>query len=144
MNCLSFETRPASFGITTSGAFGPSLQVTRSSTTGFRPLSRQYLTSPLNHIEGQDGPDDFDRPQTIASYSAVVSAVMWGVDFAETAVMQIFECLDLKYDGEFPGERTAEVAAETRWIRECVTRVVAAQGREQPGLTPDLLARIRR
>ena len=76
-----------------------------------------FLTSPLNHNEGQDGPGDFDRPQTIASYSATLSAVAWGVDFAITAIMQIFELLDLKFDGEFPPERRALVAEEVRRVK---------------------------
>lgn len=37
-----------------------------------------YLVSPLSHNEGQDGPDDFDRPQTVAAYSAALSAIAWG------------------------------------------------------------------
>ncbi|MGH9248560.1 MAG: hypothetical protein ACRD0W_03450, partial [Acidimicrobiales bacterium] len=94
-----------------------------------------FLTSPLNHIEGQDGPNDFDRPQTIASYAAVVSAVMWGVDFATTAVGQIFECLELKYDGEFNDDRTVDVDAEVGSVRKVVDRIVtAARG---AGLTPE-------
>lgn len=74
-----------------------------------------FLTSPLNHNEGQEGPDDFDRPQTIASYSAAASVVLWGVDFATTAVGQIFELVDLRYDGEMPSERRVDVERELDW-----------------------------
>lgn len=95
--------------------------------TQFSPLSRavaDYLTSPLNHNDGQDGPDDFDRPQTVASYSAVLSVVTWGVDFAVTAVKQIFECIDLKYGQEYPGGRWADVQREIAWVQRVVTAVV--------------------
>jgi hypothetical protein len=34
-----------------------------------------FLVSPLNHTQGQDGPDDFDRPQTVAAYAAVLSVI---------------------------------------------------------------------
>lgn len=63
-------------------------------------LSRQvadFLVSPLNHVEGQDGPDDFDRPQTVASLAAVVSTLGWGAgaDLAVTAATQIFDAIAL-------------------------------------------------
>jgi len=62
----------------------------------------EFLLSPLNHIEGQDGPDDFDRPQTIAAYCAVTAAVIGvgDVDNATQAVNQVFEALDLEHDTE--------------------------------------------
>lgn len=102
-----------------------------------------FLLSPLNHNEGQDGPDDFDRPWTVASYSAVASAVMWGVDFAVVAVDQIFECIDLKYGDEFPEERRAEVSGRLDRLRAVVTRVVSVEGLGRSGLTVDILASIR-
>ena len=102
-----------------------------------------FLTSPLNHNEGQDGPDDFDRPQTIASFSAVASAVMWGVDFAVSAVGQIFECLDLKHGDDFTAERAEDVAFEIRRARAVVERVVAAAAPGSAWLTADLLDAIR-
>jgi hypothetical protein len=102
-----------------------------------------FLTSPLNHNQGQDGPDDFDRPQTVASYSAALSAIAWGVDFAVTAVGQIFELLDLKYDSEFPEGREDERKIAANWIRQVVSQVVAAEGPAGVGLTADLLAAIR-
>jgi len=102
-----------------------------------------FLTSPLNHNEGQDGPDDFDRPQTVASYSAALSAIAWGVDFAVTAVGQIFQLLDLKYDGEFSEEREEERANTANWVRKVVNQIVAAEAPRGGGMTPDLLAAIR-
>jgi hypothetical protein len=77
----------------------------------------EYLMSPLNHIDGQDGPNDFDRPWTIAAYSAVNSVVVWGVDFATVAVEQVFECIDLRYGAAYPVERQVEVAAATKRLR---------------------------
>ncbi len=82
-----------------------------------------FLTGPLNHIEGQDGPDDFDRPQTIAGYAAVLSVVTWGVDFAATAVAQIFELVDLQFDGEHPAERAGVVRREIDRVRSWLAAV---------------------
>lgn len=103
-----------------------------------------FLVSPLNHTDGQDGPDDFDRPQTIASYSAVASVVFWGVDFATTAIGQVFELIDLRYDGEHPPERGDEVRAERAWAMDACSVVVAASSPGSPGLTPAVLGRLRR
>ena len=61
----------------------------------------EYLVSPLNHVEGQDGPDDMDRPHTIAAYSAVSSTLHWAVDFAESAIGQAFEAIDKKHDPDY-------------------------------------------
>jgi hypothetical protein len=102
-----------------------------------------FLVSPLNHNEGQDGPDDFDRPQTVASYSAALSAVTWGVDFAETAVMQIFDAIDLKYDGDHTEARWTEVQREIAFVRRVVNTVVRAQKPDGPGLDAQLLASIK-
>jgi hypothetical protein len=98
------------------------------------PLSRAiagFLLRPLNHNEGQDGPNDFDRPQTVASYSAALSAIAWGVDFGVTAVMQIFDAIDLKYDGDDESdERWAEVQREIEFVpTDCEDR---HWGRERP------------
>ena len=102
-----------------------------------------FLVSPLNHNEGQDGPDDFDRPQTVASYSAALSAVTWGVDFAETAVMQIFDAIDLKYDGDYTEARWTEVKREITFVRRVVNTVVRAQKPDGAGLDAQLLASIK-
>jgi hypothetical protein len=102
-----------------------------------------FLLSPLNHNEGQDGPDDFDRPQTVASYSAALAAVAWGVDFAVTAVMQIFEAIDLKYDDYDSEERRAEVQREVEFVRRVVTTVVTSQLSYGDGLSAEVLASIR-
>ena len=114
--------------------------------TQHHPLSAAvatFLTSPLNHDDGQDGPDDFDRPQTIASYSAALSAITWGVDFAVTAVMQLFDCLDLKYEGEYPLEREVEVRAVAKWVHDIVDRIVAAESQPGRAMTPELIAAVR-
>ena len=102
-----------------------------------------FLTSPLNHNEGQDGPDDFDRPWTVASYTAAASVLLWAVDFASTAVSQIFECIDLKYEGEFPNDRPSEVDARVRWVRGVVADVVREVKPRAQSFDADLLARIR-
>jgi hypothetical protein len=68
----------------------------------------EYMRSPLNHVEGQDGPDDMDRPQTVAALAAVLSALYWAVDFAEDALAGLFEAVDLKYDQQFVPAREAE------------------------------------
>jgi hypothetical protein len=104
----------------------------------------QYLVSPLNHNEGQGGPDDFDRPQTVAAYSAALSAIAWGVDFAVSAVAQIFEAIDLKYDGDSDSdERWTEVQREIGFVRHIVTVVVRSERDTRSGFTPELLAAIR-
>lgn len=103
-----------------------------------------YLVSPLNHNEGQDGPDDFDRPQTVAAYSAALSAVTWGVDYADMAIVQIFDAVDLKYDSDYDHEeRWAEVQRETEFVRRVVTAVVRTERGASSGFTLDLLAAIR-
>jgi len=110
------------------------------------PLSRAiagFLLSPLNHNEGQDGPDDFDRPQTVASYSAALSAVAWGVDFAVTAVMQIFDAIDLKYADYDSEERWAEVQHEIDFVRRVVATVVASQSFDGNCLSAEVLTAIR-
>ncbi|GAA4693299.1 hypothetical protein [Nocardioides conyzicola] len=104
----------------------------------------EYLLSPLNHNEGEDGPDDFDRPQTVAAYSAALAAVAWGVDFAVTAVSQIFEAIDLKYEGDVEqDERWGEVQREIEFVRRVVTAVVGYEPQTGQGFTPDFLASIR-
>lgn len=111
------------------------------------PLSRaiaDFLLSPLNHNEGQDEPDDFDRPQTVASYSAALSAIAWGVDFGVTAVMQIFDAIDLKYDGDHDSsERWAEVQREIEFVRRIVKTVIGAMKVHRQGFGTDVLASIR-
>jgi hypothetical protein len=111
----------------------------------------EYLASPLNHNGGRDGPDDFDRPETIASYSAASSAIAWGVDFAITAIGQIFDAIDLTYaygNGEpehrwLDEQRWAEVQREAELVRRVVTTVV--QTKRDAGLryTREVLASIK-
>lgn len=104
----------------------------------------EYLLSPLNHNEGQDGPGDFDRPQTVAAYSAALSIVAWGVDFAVTAIMQIFEAIDLKYDGDHDAEeRWADVQREIEFVRDVVTIVTRSERDAGSRFAPELLASIR-
>lgn len=103
-----------------------------------------YLTSPLNHNEGQDGPDDFDRPQTVAAYSAALSAIAWGVDFALMAVAQIFDAIDLKYDGDEDAEgRWNEIQHEIDFVRQIVSTVVAFKRTGELGFTCGLLDSIK-
>jgi len=111
------------------------------------PLSRaiaEFLLSPLNHNEGQDGPNDFDRPQTVASYSAVLSTIASGVDFGVTAVMQIFDAIDLKYDSDDDSdERWAEVQREIRFVRRIVRTVIEAASMDRQDFAADILVSIR-
>lgn len=103
-----------------------------------------YLVSPLNHIAGQDGPDDFDHPQTVAAYSAALSAIAWGVDFALTAIAQIFEAIDLKYEGDHNHEeRWSEIQREIEFVHRVVTAVVRSERDAGSGFSPELLAAIR-
>jgi len=103
-----------------------------------------FLLSPLNHNEGQDGPNDFDRPQTVASYSAVLSTIASGVDFGVTAVMQIFDAIDLKYDSDDDSdERWAEVQREIRFVRRIVRTVIEAASMDRQDFAADILVSIR-
>ena len=102
-----------------------------------------FLLGPLNHNDGQDGPNDFDRPQTVASYSAVASVVFWGVDFATTATSQVFELIDLKYDVTYPPERAIEVESERRWALDALASVLATAATGTRGFTSDLFADFR-
>jgi hypothetical protein len=104
-----------------------------------------YLAGPLNHNEGQDGPNDFDRPQTVAAYSAALSAIAWGVDFAVTAVGQIFEAIDLKYEGDFdPSERWTDVQREIELVRQIVATVVNSKRDDQLDFPQEMLASLAR
>lgn len=99
-----------------------------------------FLTSPLNHVQGQQGPDDFDRPQTVAAYSASMAAVVGGADFATTAVRQLFEAVDLLYDGDDAATgRWEGIQGELAFVRRIVTAVVASPPEGQAGYTPALL-----
>lgn len=102
-----------------------------------------FLLSPLNHNQGQDGPDDFDRPQIVAAYSSALSAITWGVDFAVTAVDQIFEAIDLAHESEDSDERWAEVQREVVLVRRIVTTVTTSAKQQRPHLGADVLASIR-
>lgn len=104
----------------------------------------EFLLGPLNHNEGQDGLDDFDRPQTVAAYSAALSAIAWGVDFAVTAVDQIFEAIDVAYDGEETSDaRWAEVQREVEFVHRIVATVVAGSKLRDSRLETDVLISIR-
>ena len=103
----------------------------------------EFLTSPSNHNEGQDGPDDFDRPQTIASYSAAASAIFWGVDFATTAVGQLFELIDLQFDGSMTELRAREIEHERAWALDACGRVVRAAASTSALTDRRLLAALR-
>lgn len=88
-----------------------------------------FLTSPLNHVEGQDGPNDFDRPHTIAAYYAVVGVVTGvSIEAAGRAVGQVFDALDLRHDAEMTPAHIRD-----RWWRRrrlAVTRCAVASGEE--------------
>ena len=85
-----------------------------------------FLLSPLNHDDGQDGPDDFDRPQTMAAYCAALAVVTWGVEFAATAVGQVFDAIDLVHDGGMDDERWRQVQDEAAFVERITDRVVSA------------------
>jgi hypothetical protein len=102
-----------------------------------------FLVSPLNHTEGQEGPDDFDRPQTVAAYSAALSVIAPAVDFAVMAIGRLFEAIELKYDDFDTEDRWSEVERETKFVRRIVSAVVRAEPGEGWGFAPELLAAIR-
>lgn len=104
----------------------------------------EFLIGPLNHNDGQDGPDDFDRPQTVAAYSAALSVVTWGTDFAVSAVEQVFEAIDVVYDGEDESdERWADVQREVEFVRRIVTTIVDSVKQQRPHFGDDVLSSIR-
>ncbi|MEO7588655.1 MAG: hypothetical protein ABIS84_11580, partial [Arachnia sp.] len=104
----------------------------------------EFLLSPLNHNEGQDGPDDFDCPQTVAAYAAALAAIAGGVDFAESAADQIFDAIDVAYDGDDKSdERWADVQREVKFVRRIVDAVVAGVQEQGAGLPGDVLSSIR-
>ncbi len=102
----------------------------------------EYLRSPLNHVEGRDGPDDMDRPQTVAALAAVLSALYWAVDFAEDALGGLFEAVDLKYDQQFVPAREAEFKALSREVAEDATALRQELGNDH-AINADLLAALR-
>lgn len=102
-----------------------------------------FLVSPLNHIEGQDGPDDFDRPQTVAAYSAALAAINGGVDLATTAVSQIFGSIDLLHDGDDNEQRWGDVQRELALVRRNVEAVVTFERAPGTAFPPALLHHLR-
>ena len=102
----------------------------------------EHLTGPLWHADGQDGPDDADRPQTTAALAAALAALFGAVDFAEDALDALFDAVDLRHDQEMTAERRSEVDALVEQVRRDVHDVCAAlaEGGELPA---DLLARLR-
>ena len=102
----------------------------------------EFLQSPLNHIDGQDGPDDMDRPQIGAAYAAVLSTLHWAVDFAETAILEAFEAIDVKYDQEFPAARADDVR-QLVGQTEQASRSLRADLAARRGISPELLHRLR-
>jgi hypothetical protein len=73
----------------------------------------------------------------VVSYAAVLSAVTWGVDFAQTAVMRNFDCIDLVYDADYPEERWADAQREIAFVRGLVSAVVDTQGPVTSGSLPN-------
>jgi hypothetical protein len=102
-----------------------------------------YLRSPLNHVEGQDGPGDADRPQVVAAMAAVLSALHGAVDFAETAIAGLFDAVDLKHDQELGPARRAEVAFLVGEVAEDSPALREALTRDRD-LSPELLRSLRR
>ena len=101
----------------------------------------EFLSSPLNHVDGQDGPDGFDRPQTVASYYAAASVVFGGagVDFAVVAAKQIFDLVDIRYDGEMSPEREALVRREQAWLLRICQTVLSEADRGPSGFSRALI-----
>ena len=85
-----------------------------------------FLLSPLNHDDGDGGPDDFDRPQTVAAYCAALAVVAWGVDFAATAVGRLFEAIELVHEDSGDDERWQQVQEEAAFVERVTDRVVLA------------------
>lgn len=66
------------------------------------------------------------------------------MDFAVTAVAQVFDAIDLKYDGDAGSdERRAEVQREIEFIRRIVKTVTGAVNPRRQGFDADLLASIK-
>jgi hypothetical protein len=101
-----------------------------------------YLRSPLNHVEGQDGPDDADRPQTVAAMAAALSLIHSAVDLVETALAGLFEAVDLKYDQEFGEAREEEVAYVVRTV-SARSKALREALQEERQVRADLLALLR-
>ena len=58
--------------------------------------------------------------------------------------MQIFDALDLKYDGDYDSdERSAEVQREIEFVQRIVKTVVGAANVHHQGFGTDVLASIR-
>lgn len=105
----------------------------------------RYLVSPLNHDDGQDGPDDFDLPQTVAAYCAALAVVVWGAELAYVAVGRAFEAVDLAHGQDADEASWREVQALAAFVDRVTDRVVPAveDGGPMPLLPRDVVAEIR-
>ena len=73
-----------------------------------------FLLSPQNHIDGQDGPDDADQDEVAATIFAA-NAVLHGlVGFAELAAMRATDAIDNRWYGTDDELLAREVERETQ------------------------------
>ncbi|HWG93176.1 MAG TPA: hypothetical protein VNU66_02980 [Mycobacteriales bacterium] len=109
-----------------------------------RPLSlavADHLRSPLHHADGQDGPDDADRPQVTAALAAVLSVLHPAVERVEDALRALHEAVDVSHDQEHGPQREAEVDALVRAVTAAAAalrRALAHGDDVPPGLLTDL------
>lgn len=104
-----------------------------------------FLTSPLNHVEGQDGPDDFDRPPTIAAYYAVVGVVTGvSIEAAGYAVGQVFDALDLRHNAEMAPAHLRDAENERARVSRWLDLLLNAVSPGAEWLTTDLVEELRR
>lgn len=124
---------------------GPPVGVLEGDHTQHYALSRavaDFLTSPLNHNEGQTVPmtSTVPRPSPPSRPSLAVP-----VDFADSAIYQILEAIDLKYESEGgePEDRWAEVQREAEFVRRVVKTIVQSKRDAGLGSTPEVLTSIK-
>lgn len=110
-------------------------------------LSRAFahhLLGPLHHIDGQAGPDDLDRPQTLAAYYTVVGLVTGvSIEAAGYAVGQLFDALDLRHDAEMTPAHLADAESERRKVARWLGLLLDEARPGTTWLTPGLLERLR-
>lgn len=90
-----------------------------------------YYLSPLNHIEGQDGPDDADQDE-VAAVIYAANAVLHGlVGFAELAASRAIDAIDNRWYGVDDDRLTRELEAEADRQRSALQLILRA-GPDQP------------
>lgn len=86
----------------------------------------EYLLSPQNHIDGQDGPDDGDQDE-VAATTFAANAVLHGlVGFAELAAGRATDAIDNRWYGVDNDRLAAEVERETHRQRVALELILAA------------------